>query len=113
MGPLVTGGPARQDNGERQNRTRRPLSQAGHDPQKAAAVMLHVRPAVTGDLRLILRMIDETADWLRTKDTDQWARPWPSQEERDEQVRCGLEAGRTWVVEDDRIPMATITCEPD
>src|SRR5215469_17971494 len=82
-------------------------------PQKADPVMLHVRPAAASDLKLILYMIDEASDWLRTKDTDQWAKPWPSEEERDERVRLGLEAHRTWIVEDDGIPIATITCEPD
>ena len=75
--------------------------------------MLHVRPAVTSDLKLILRMIDEAADWVRTKDTDQWEKPWPSEQERDERVGRGLAAGRTWIVEDDGIPVATITCEPE
>jgi GNAT superfamily N-acetyltransferase len=75
--------------------------------------MLHVRPATTSDLKLILNMIDEAAGWLRAKATDQWEKPWPSQEERDERVRRGLETGRTWVVEDNGIPVATITCEPD
>ena len=72
--------------------------------------MLHVRPATTSDLKLILNMIDEAAGWLRAKATDQWEKPWPSQEERDERVRRGLETGRTWVVEDNGIPVATITC---
>jgi len=90
------------------------FSQAGDmTPQKAAPIMLHVRPAVPGDLKLILYMIDEAAVWLRTKDTDQWERPWPSEKERDERVKFGLAADRTWIVEDDGIPVATITCEPD
>ena len=75
--------------------------------------MLHVRPAMTSDLKLILTMIDEAAGWLRTKATDQWEKPWPSQEERDERIRHGLETARTWVVEDNGLPVATITCEPD
>lgn len=74
--------------------------------------MLHVRPAVTGDLKLVLYMIDGAADWLRTKDTDQWAKPWPSPKKRDDRVKRGLAGGATWIVEDDGIPVATITCEP-
>ena len=36
---------------------------------------LSVRQAVVGDMPTILAMIDEAADWLGTKGTDQWARP--------------------------------------
>jgi GNAT superfamily N-acetyltransferase len=75
--------------------------------------MFRIRPATTRDLRLILCFIDEAADWLRTKGTDQWSSPWPSEEERDALVERDLAAGRTWIVEDDGIPMATVTCRPD
>jgi GNAT superfamily N-acetyltransferase len=75
--------------------------------------MLRIRPARTSDLRLILCFIDEAADRLRAKGTDQWSSPWPSEEERDARVERDLAAGRTWIVEDDGIPMATITCRPD
>jgi GNAT superfamily N-acetyltransferase len=75
--------------------------------------MLHVRPAMTSDLKPVLHMIDEAAEWLRTKNTDQWEKPWPSETERDEQTGRDLAAGRTWIVEDSGLPAATITCEPD
>ena len=75
--------------------------------------MLRIRPAGTSDLRLILCFIDEAADWLRAKGTDQWSSPWPSEEERDAQLQRDLAASRTWIVEDDGIPMATVTCRPD
>jgi GNAT superfamily N-acetyltransferase len=76
-------------------------------------IMLHVRPAVTSDLELILHMIDEAAAWLRATDTNQWDKPWPNERERDVRVERGLDAGGTWLVEDDGIPVATITCKPD
>ncbi len=75
--------------------------------------MLHVRPAVPSDQKQILYFIDEAAEWLRTKGTDQWDSPWPNEKKRDARVERGLLAGRTWMVEDDSIPMATITCRPD
>lgn len=75
--------------------------------------MLHVRPAATGDLKLILKMIDEAAGWLQAKGTDQWDKPWPDEEQRDARVERGLRAHRTWIVENDGIPVATITCRPD
>jgi ribosomal protein S18 acetylase RimI-like enzyme len=58
-------------------------------------------------------MIDEAADWLRTKDTNQWAQPWPNRDERDARVLRGLLACRTWLVEDYGIPVATVTYRPD
>jgi GNAT superfamily N-acetyltransferase len=75
--------------------------------------MFRIRPATTRDLELILSFIDEAADWLRAKGTDQWSRSWPDESERDARVKRDLAAGRTWIVEDDGIPMATITCRPD
>lgn len=75
--------------------------------------MLNIRPAVASDLKLILYFIEEAADWLRDKGIDQWNSPWPNEAERDGRVRRGLDASRTWIVEDDGIPIATITCRPD
>ena len=40
--------------------------------------MLQVRRGAADDFELILAMIDEAATWLRDKQTDQWAQPWPS-----------------------------------
>lgn len=68
---------------------------------------------MTSDLNLILDMIEEAADWLRAKGSSQWNRPWPNEKERDARVGRGLTVGRTWIVEDDGIPIATITCAPD
>jgi GNAT superfamily N-acetyltransferase len=69
---------------------------------------LKVRQAVAGDLDAILGMIDEAAEWLRTKETDQWARPWPTEAARDARVRRGL-YGDTWIVEQDGRAIATVT----
>jgi ribosomal protein S18 acetylase RimI-like enzyme len=72
--------------------------------------MLSIRRADNEDLKLILYFIDEAADWLRTKRTDQWAKPWPNEPERDARVVRGLRGGRTWIVEDDGVPAGAITC---
>jgi GNAT superfamily N-acetyltransferase len=74
--------------------------------------MLRIRRASNDDRKLILYTIEEAADWLRTKDTDQWAKPWPSEPERNARVERGLLEGRTWIVEEDGIFAATITCRP-
>jgi GNAT superfamily N-acetyltransferase len=70
---------------------------------------LQVRRADADDLRLILGMIDEAATWLQSKDTDQWAKPWPTEAARDARVRRGLLRGKTWIAEEHGTPIATIT----
>jgi GNAT superfamily N-acetyltransferase len=61
----------------------------------------------------IIQLIDEAADWLRTKGTDQWARPWPTRAGRDSRIRAAMLRGRSWICWDDDIPAATITADPD
>jgi ribosomal protein S18 acetylase RimI-like enzyme len=75
--------------------------------------MLRVRPADVADMQVIVGFIDEAARWLPAKNTDQWSRPWPDLERRNHRIRRGLEAGRTWLVEDDGIPVATVSCRDD
>jgi GNAT superfamily N-acetyltransferase len=75
--------------------------------------MYYVRLATPADLELILGLIDDAANWLRTRNTDQWSKPWPNRLERDLRVVRGLMACRTWLVEDDGIPVATVTYRPD
>jgi GNAT superfamily N-acetyltransferase len=53
------------------------------------------------NLKAAIGIIDAAGEWLRTKDTDQWAEPWPSRNERDERVRRDLAAGKTWFVRDE------------
>jgi GNAT superfamily N-acetyltransferase len=72
--------------------------------------ILQVRRADADDLPVILGMIDEAAGWLRTKDTDQWAQPWPTEAARDARVRRRLLSGNTWIVEERGRPVATLTC---
>jgi hypothetical protein len=42
----------------------------------------------------IIGLIDAAAEWLRTKNTDQWAQPWPSEDDRNHRIRRDLIAGR-------------------
>jgi ribosomal protein S18 acetylase RimI-like enzyme len=72
---------------------------------------LLVRPAGLDDMPTILNLINEAAAWLRTKDTDQWQRPWPNLKARDNRVANGLRQKRTWLAADHTgTPVATITC---
>jgi GNAT superfamily N-acetyltransferase len=61
------------------------------------------------NLEAVLGLIQEAAIWLRDKDTDQWAAPWPDKKRRDSRVLRGLENGKTWIVWDKETPAATVT----
>jgi GNAT superfamily N-acetyltransferase len=66
--------------------------------------------ATDENLQVVLRLIDEAAQWLHKKGTNQWARPWPDPTSRDERVRRGLEGGKTWFVQDEaQNTLATVT----
>ena len=68
------------------------------------------RAEATGEhLEAVLSLIEEASAWLRSKDTDQWARPWPDKEARDARVLRGLQNGKTWIVWDGDTPAATVT----
>ena len=72
---------------------------------------LRIRRATVDDMETIIDdLIDDARAWLPSKDTDQWARPWPSPAARDARVLRDLKAGRTWLVEDGDAPVATVTC---
>lgn len=69
-----------------------------------------LRRATPEDLPAVSRLVDEAAEWLQTvKHTNQWATPWPTQEARDQRLLTGLEHGRTWIVWDGDIAVATVT----
>jgi len=68
-----------------------------------------LRLGAPGDLDDIYELLDDAAAWLRSQDTDQWERPWPSRGARDQRVLDGLENGNTWIAWDDATPVATIT----
>jgi GNAT superfamily N-acetyltransferase len=68
--------------------------------------------ATERDHNVIVRLIDAAAEWLRTKNTDQWAQPWPSVEDRNHRILRDLQAGKTWIAWDEGVPAATITADP-
>ena len=74
--------------------------------------LLLLRRATEQDEKIIIGLIDEAADWLRTKGTDQWAEPWPSEEERRRRIMRSIRKGTTWILWDDGLPIATLTAEP-
>jgi GNAT superfamily N-acetyltransferase len=71
----------------------------------------HLRPATADDVLVIIGLIDRAAAWLRTKDTTQWARPYPDRPTRDARIEQGVASGRTWIAWDParRRAAATLT----
>jgi ribosomal protein S18 acetylase RimI-like enzyme len=70
-----------------------------------------IRRAVPGDIPAILGLIGSAAAWLqRYKNTDQWAKPWPTEDERDARIARGVSRKSTWIVEQDGALAGTITC---
>jgi GNAT superfamily N-acetyltransferase len=61
------------------------------------------------NLRAVLGLIVEAADWLPDKGTNQWAAPWPDERQRDLRVLKGLQVRKTWIVWDGDRPAATVT----
>jgi GNAT superfamily N-acetyltransferase len=70
---------------------------------------LNARLSTVAEMPVIIRLIDEAAAWLRTKNTDQWAKPWPNRAGRDSRILADLRLGKTWIVWDGSTPAATIT----
>lgn len=63
----------------------------------------------TGDLEAVLGLIEEARQWLPTKGTDQWAKPYPDPHGKLERVREGIKKGRTWIVRHNGTLAATVT----
>jgi GntR family transcriptional regulator len=69
--------------------------------------------ASADDLGHIQDLIDEASKWLRTMSTDQWAKPWPSEDGRKRRIQAAIRAGRTWIAWDGARPAATLTTSPN
>lgn len=70
-----------------------------------------LRKATPAHADVIRNLTDEASHWLRGKNTDQWARPWPSPSGRDKRIIEDLVAGRTWIVWDNDLGVGTITID--
>jgi GNAT superfamily N-acetyltransferase len=71
-----------------------------------------LRLANSRDLDEIRGLVREAVEWLReSKDTDQWATPWPDLAGQVERIRNDLIKGRVWLVWDDMTTAATITVD--
>ena len=72
-----------------------------------------LRRASAPNLDVILELLEEAVKWLRGKNTDQWAQPWPDAGKRDDRILQDLTAGKTWIVWDGDIPAGTVTIDTD
>jgi GNAT superfamily N-acetyltransferase len=73
-----------------------------------------LRLAAPGDLKVVRGLVREAAEWLRTsKDTDQWARPWPDGAGQQKRMLNDLLKSKTWLVWDGPTPVATITVDTE
>jgi len=73
-----------------------------------------LRLATPGDFDEVLGLVREAAEWLRTtKDTDQWAAPWPDPTGLRERITHDLLKGKAWLVWDDATVAATITTDTE
>jgi GNAT superfamily N-acetyltransferase len=67
-----------------------------------------------GDLAVVRGLVREAAEWLRTsKNTDQWAKPWPDRAGQRERILNDLLKGKTWLVWDGTRAVATITIDTE
>ncbi|MDX3232534.1 GNAT family N-acetyltransferase [Streptomyces sp. ME19-01-6] len=65
-----------------------------------------IRQAVEGDIRTVTELWAHAAAWLRDRGIDQWQYP-----PRAERIKENITAGECWIVEDDGVPIATITVD--
>ena len=73
-----------------------------------------LRLAAPGDLDEVRGLIREAAEWLQTsKNTDQWAKPWPDRVRQRERIQNDLLKGKTWLVWDGTTAAATITVDTE
>lgn len=74
---------------------------------------LALRRAGANDFEAVLGLLTEASQWLRTKNTDQWAVPWPDANGRKDRITRAIGAGRIWIAWDGDQPAATLTASPN
>jgi GNAT superfamily N-acetyltransferase len=73
-----------------------------------------LRLATPGNFGDVRRLVRQASVWLRaSKDTDQWATPWPDRAGHRDRIANDLLKGKTWLVWDGTTAAATITIDTD
>ncbi|WP_042370523.1 GNAT family N-acetyltransferase [Streptacidiphilus neutrinimicus] len=65
-----------------------------------------IRPATDEDIQTVIGLWQHAAGWLRNRGINQWQYP-----PREERIRENVAAEECWIVEDDGIPVGTITVD--
>jgi ribosomal protein S18 acetylase RimI-like enzyme len=60
--------------------------------------VFQISRATQDDADDIVLLRDNATEWLRSKQTDQWQKPWPSAEGERERLLKSLVEGTTWIV---------------
>ncbi|GAA4228641.1 hypothetical protein GCM10022254_19150 [Actinomadura meridiana] len=76
---------------------------------RARHTSYRIRLARPDEIDVVLGLIDHAADWLRTKRTTQWERPWPSTDDRRKRVHEALLNDETWLLFHGRRPIGTVS----
>jgi len=74
---------------------------------------LRIVRAKDADLPVVLGLIEDARNWLPTKDTDQWAKPYPDLDRKIARVQESIERGETWIVWEGATPVATVTIKTE
>ena len=67
---------------------------------------LRVRAATSADLTAVTSLLEQASAWLRKRGSDQWQYP-----PRHDRIAQNVAAGECYLVEDDGVPIATITLD--
>ena len=86
-----------------------PYLDAWQTADETVTAPMLIAKATVADLPVVLSLVNEASEWLRAKETDQWATPWPSEEGRNNRILMGLRNEKTWIVWDGDIAAATVT----
>ena len=73
---------------------------------------LTLRQATSNERDVILDLLSDSIQWLHGMGIDQWARPWPDEERRNQRIAQDLAEGKTWLALDDTAVAGTITIDP-
>jgi ribosomal protein S18 acetylase RimI-like enzyme len=72
---------------------------------------LTLRQATPDEHHVILELLQDSIRWLEEMDTDQWSRPWPDEQGRNDRIAQDLSEGKTWLALDGTTVVGTITID--
>lgn len=73
---------------------------------------LTLRQATPDELDLILELLGDSIRWLQGMGIDQWAKPWPDEEDRTRRIHRDVSGGKIWLALDGTAVAGTITIDP-